>query len=1051
MENFPKYYDKLNTKQKEAVDHIDGPLLVLAGPGTGKTELLSVRAANIIKAKKAKPGNILILTYTNAAAKAMKERLVKLLRADAYDIETATFHSFANSIVLESEEAVEYIQERVQLTDLEQIKLLEYILDNTEGIDVIRPFRARYAHEGEISKRITDLKREGVSPGRFEAIIAGISPDGACIEEKHIERLKALAAVYKLYEEYKSGRNKDLFDERGRYDYDDMILFAVEALRNEPELKKSMRAQYTYIMVDEFQDTNGAQMDLLFELAGLSGDVPVWDTPQHLAGNKSGVSPNGTSPNICCVGDDDQSIFRFQGASVANFRELKKRFPQIKEISLEKNYRSTEEIVSLAGKIINILPKKERVCIKELIAGTDHKKKNIEFREFTRDTEELLFIAEKIKELKNTPLNEIAVLVRQRDDILRVADAFLRAGIPYATDGKEDIAGEKRVRQMLNVLDFAHMKDATDCTEKDAALYRILTSDYFRIPMNDVLRLIASVRAKNVILRKEGKPPTTLLLEFIDRFSLASPGAAKTEAIYLAYKTLNTLFSEAETKPVHAMLMQYIKDAGIYKYILEAYQDKGLLRIRDLRALASFVNMVKESDISRPGITLAEFIDEIETKKAHGIPLKGNLVTATQEGVRIFTAHGSKGLEFHTVFIPFCLEKKRWPKRSQPVVIPLPPEVYKSKEVPTDKDILRQLDYYDETRLFYVASSRAKANLIYTASPTESAVSSSYLSSVPEKEWIKKEEDLLRAALELTDAKAPFIGTDKVLKDIIAELTLNPTSLNNYIKCPRKYLYDDALMLPSGKRQSLIFGNCVHKALEEIYDTFIKSGKFPPFDSFRESFTRELDHEGPEKAVRTACLRQVETLKDWYRNESNSPVKPLGLEKRLSVMLDDGLRFNGKYDKTETVGACADGKVRVIDYKTGMPDEHVKNIQKSISGGVPVASGEFEDYLRQMISYKLLFDRDKRESKGRVIVEGKLVFTEPVKKTVLKYGLEEGEFITCPVKLTEDMVAELESVVKDIWRRIKNLEFTKLPEIDPKPGKCGKAPNTCDYYDICWG
>jgi len=135
----------LNEKQKLAAETLDGPVLVLAGPGTGKTELLSVRAANIIKAKKAKPENILILTYTNAAAKAMKERLVKILGPQAYDIETATFHSFANNVVLESDEAAEYIQERVQITDIEQIKLLEYILDNTEGIDKIRPFRAPYA------------------------------------------------------------------------------------------------------------------------------------------------------------------------------------------------------------------------------------------------------------------------------------------------------------------------------------------------------------------------------------------------------------------------------------------------------------------------------------------------------------------------------------------------------------------------------------------------------------------------------------------------------------------------------------------------------------------------------------------------------------------------------------------------------------------------------------------------------------------------------------------------------------------------------------------
>ncbi len=1017
----------LNEKQKLAAETLDGPVLVLAGPGTGKTELLSVRAANIIKAKKAKPENILILTYTNAAAKAMKERLVKILGPQAYDIETATFHSFANNVVLESDEAAEYIQERVQITDIEQIKLLEYILDNTEGIDKIRPFRAPYAFEREISQRITELKHEGVKPAQFAEMIEKTEPDGSYIEEKHIERLKALATVYKLYEEYKAGKNKALFDDRGRYDYDDMILFAVEAIRNEPELARALRSQYTYIMVDEFQDTNGAQMDLLFELGGA---------------------------NICCVGDDDQSIFRFQGASVANFRELKKRFPKIKEIPLEKNYRSTKEIISLAGRIINNLPARERVHAKELAPEADFKKKAIEYNEFTTETEELLSIARRIKEIakkEDVPFDEIAVLVRQRDDILKIVDTFLRAGIPYATDGKEDVSGEKRVRQMLDVLYFAHTPDI-EVEQKDAYLYRILTADYMRIPMNDVLRFIASVRAKKYEQRKKGEAPTiSMFSEFIGGHPARShPTDKNAPGWLLAGWPLNNLLYEAENKPVHAMLMQYIKDAGVMKYILEKYDKNDLLRIRDLRALTSFVNMVKESDIARPGLTLKEFIDELETRKAHGMPLQGELVTATQEGVRIYTAHGSKGLEFHTVFIPFCLEKKRWPKRPQGVSIPLPPEVYKSKEIPTDKDILKQLDYYDETRLFYVASTRAKANLIYTASPTESSVPSSYLSGVADSERAAvKEEAVLKAALEVSDAADPFVGTEKILKDLVADLSLNPTALNNYINCPRKYLYDDVLMLPSGKKQSLVFGNCTHKALEDTYDKFMKTGKFPDFAFFKDSFKRELGHEAPEAAIKTACERQVETFKAWFREESRLPVKPLGLEKRLVVQMEDDLKFSGKYDKTELIRG-AEGCVRVVDYKTGEPDKHVKGINNSISKKIPVASDEFEGYLRQLIAYKLLFDNDKKESQGRKVKEGVLVFLDPVKESVAKHDLEAGEFMKKSVELTEDMVAELESAIKDVRRRIKKLDFAKLPKIDEKPGKCGKSPNTCDFYDICW-
>ncbi len=1059
---------KLNEKQQLAVDTLDGPVLVLAGPGTGKTELLSVRAANIIKQKKARPENILILTYTNAAAKAMKERLVKLLGAAAYNIETATFHSFANSIVLESEEAADYIQERQLITDVEKIKVLEYILSRTQGIDAIRSVKSPYFYRKPIQGDINELKREGVTPKDFEEAAAKVKPDGVYIEEKHIEKLKALATVYKLYEEYKSGKNPELFDERGRYDYDDMIIIAVEAIRNEPELARSLREQYTYIMVDEFQDTNGAQMDLLFEIVG---DVPFGDTPQHAVGKKSGVSPNGTSPNICCVGDDDQSIYRFQGASSGNFKLLKKKYPETKEIHLDKNYRSTKEIIMLAEKIISALPEKERVRAKELSPQKDYKNKMIEFHKFTTETEELLFLTEKIKSLKeDVPLEEIAVLLRKRDQVLAVVDAFLRAGIPYATDGQENIAGEKRVRQMLDVLNFANVTDPAAYAEKDAYLYRILTGDYFGIPMTDILKLVFSANSKRSALKKEGRyGEITLVSEFmvgdvpfgdipqhaVGKKSGVSPNGTSPLRFARARTAIKNLLEDTSAKPIHALLMHYIDDTGVFKFILDKYDKDDLLRIRDLRALTSFVNMVKNSDLAHPGITLAEFMDEIETKKSHNIALEGDLVTATQEGVRIYTAHGSKGMEFNTVFIPFCLQDKNWPMKSQPDLLPLPAAIFKGKERVTDKELLKQLDYYDETRLFYVASTRAKADLIYTASTVEGQkeVTSSYIGRAGVEsaaEAAPQEEKVLKEFLKAPDSKDPFTGTEKILSDLVRDLTLNPTSLNNYIDCPRKYLYDDVLMLPGAKNFNLTFGSCVHKALEETYDHYMKKGKFPDFKFFKGSFTGELEKEGVEISIKSLCMIGIDGVKKWFDRESKAPVKPLGLEEKLAATFDDDLVFTGKYDKTELVSE-KEKSVRVVDYKTGKPDDHVKDIMNCLKDGVGLVSDECDGYLRQLVAYKLLFERDKRRKEGYKVMKGKLVFVEPAKSNVIYADLKIGEFRDLDVDLTDEMVAELESVIKDVRRRIKKLDFKKLPKIDEKPGKCGKSPNTCNFYDICWG
>jgi len=187
------------------------------------------------------------------------------------------------------------------------------------------------------------------------------------LEAKHLPRIKALAFVYKLYEEYKAGKNVDLFDDRGRYDFDDMIIFALEAIKKERGLKDSLRDKYKFIMVDEFQDTNGAQLDLLFELA------------------------KSNSPNLCCVGDDDQSIYRFQGASVGNFKLLKTRFPGLKTVSLKDNYRSTKNIIMISDKIIGNLPDTERMTLKELTPKKDYNDKIVEFHELTTESEELFF------------------------------------------------------------------------------------------------------------------------------------------------------------------------------------------------------------------------------------------------------------------------------------------------------------------------------------------------------------------------------------------------------------------------------------------------------------------------------------------------------------------------------------------------------------------------------------------------------------------------------------------------------------------------------------
>ncbi|MBI5123807.1 MAG: ATP-dependent helicase, partial [Candidatus Omnitrophica bacterium] len=653
-----------------------------------------------------------------------------------------------------------------------------------------------------------------------------------------------------MYEELKQGRNKDIFDERGRYDYDDMILFATEAIRNELPLREKYQKQYLYVMVDEYQDTNGAQLELLFALLDYK------------------------NPNLCCVGDDDQSIYRFQGASVGNFKALKMNFPNLVEISLKDNYRSTKDLIRVSKDIIGLIPREERMVEKNLEGVANYKDKEIEFREFTTEDEELLYIVDKIKELERKhSYNDIAILVRKRNNILKIIDALLQAGIPYATDGKEDISSEKRVKQLLDVLELAHI-DPKELEAKDLVLYKILTSDYFQIPHSEVLKFVNSVNEK-----KKKDKSVSLLSEFFDYF-----------ASHPASVAIKRLLEDARTKTVHTLLLNYIKDSSLFKYILKEYCGKDILRIRELRSITSFVNMVKDADLARPGIRLDDFMQDMKTRKDHDLSVQGKLVTMTQDGVRIYTAHGSKGQEFHSVIIPFCLQNKNWPARPIPEKIPLPATLFKTKERIKEKSLLKQLALYDETRLFYVAITRSKSTLIFTASPTENAISSSYLNNIDihkETPEFVNEEELLEKSLDLTDLNDPFIGTEAVLKDMISNMTLNPTRINTYISCRRKFLYNDVVKLPGAKKKSLVFGNCAHKALEEIYRAYKKDKKFPSFKFFLNEFERELKSQGVDEVMEKECLKKAHSddIKNWFEKASKNSAMPIDLEKKLIVTI----------------------------------------------------------------------------------------------------------------------------------------------------------------------
>ena len=317
---FEQAYERLNEEQRRAVDAIKGPVMVIAGPGTGKTEVLTVRIANILRTAKVAPERVLALTFTEAGAATMRRRLADLVGRDAYRAEISTFHAFANGVIRDYPDSFPNIANKQLVAEIDQVRVMEGVVDNLSS-DVLRPFGDRYHYLRSILRAIAELKRQGVTPAEFREIAAredghfraipDLVNDSGKYEGKmktkylslsrRIARNGELAVVYAAYE-------KKLHDAK-QYDYDDMIMAVAMALADDEDMRRTLQDTYDYFLVDEHQDTNNAQNRIIELVAGASAE-----------------------PNLFAVGDEKQAIYRFQGASIENFHYFETRYPGAKRI-----------------------------------------------------------------------------------------------------------------------------------------------------------------------------------------------------------------------------------------------------------------------------------------------------------------------------------------------------------------------------------------------------------------------------------------------------------------------------------------------------------------------------------------------------------------------------------------------------------------------------------------------------------------------------------------------------------------------------------------------
>lgn len=611
-EAFVKAYNGLNSAQREAVDTIEGPVMVVAGPGTGKTQILTLRIANIIAKTDTAPENILALTFTEAATGNMRRRLADVIGNPAYRVVINTFHGFCNDIIRRYPEDFPRIIGSRSITEVDQVSIIESIIDQ-ESFLLLKPFGDRFLYVRDIVSAIGDMKREGVSPERFLALIQTEQsefeeiPDLYHEKGAHTGKMKGdyqklerkimknaeLARAYQLYQ-------AKLTQEK-QYDFNDMILEVLGALQTNPSLLQMLQEEHQYVLVDEHQDTNNAQNKILELLMNFH--------------------PN---PNLFVVGDEKQAIFRFQGASLENFYYFKTLYPSARLVTLAENYRSTQSILDNAESLIS-----GKAALQKRATHSEHP---IHTAEFATTSSERYFIAHDIKGKidKGIAPEEITILYRNNRDAFPIARDLDRVGVPYSIESDQDLFSHGDVQKLLVILrGIAEYGN-------DIHLAPILHIPQFGIDPLDSYRL----------LRYANEKKKSVFVVLTSEDLLTDAGLANLSALSDLSAKLTRWVRESHDIDILSFFEKIVRESGLLEQVLSS--GDALDRLDAVNALFDEVKKLVEL---RPAAKLPDFFAYLETVKKHNLFLKRKSGGALGGRVRLMTVHRSKGLEFSHVYI----------------------------------------------------------------------------------------------------------------------------------------------------------------------------------------------------------------------------------------------------------------------------------------------------------------------------------------------------------------------------------------------------------------
>jgi DNA helicase-2/ATP-dependent DNA helicase PcrA len=1018
MEKNISELNKLNKEQKEAVEFGKGPVLIVAGAGTGKTTVITSRILHLIETKKAKPEEILALTFTDKAAQEMEERVDKLLPFGYVDLWISTFHSFCERIlkergleiglspdfrVLDPTGAWILINRNLSQFDLDYYRPLG---NPSKFIRVLIEHFSRCKDDGIYPKeylKYGDDLRLNLDEGAFGSKeIKSKDKKGLAQRQQEADRIKEVANAYSRFQK--------LLLDNNALDFGDLINYTLKLFKKRPAILEKYQRQFKYILVDEFQDTNWAQYELVKLLA----------RPKN---------------NLTICADDDQAIYRFRGASFNNVLQFRKDYPKAKEIVLINNYRSKQNILDLAYKFIQFnnpnrleyqINQVAEISKKAKEKGVDlknFKKINkklkaakeepgiIKYLHYKTSGEELNGVINKIRELlnqdKKSCLNDFAILTRTNETANVFARAMDRAGIPYQFLASRGLYTKPIILDII-----AYFKLLTNYYE-NSAVYRVLNLPCLNIPFEDLTKITQrSYQQGETIYETLGQ------ISLIPGIS----GKAATEITFML-GLIQKQVAKIKEQSVSEIFVDFLKNSGYLDYL--TIKKNEAVNRENLKLINLFYDKIKDFEESQIDPLLTNFVEQLDMELESGE--QGSLKFDPESGpetIKIMTVHSAKGLEFKYVFLT-SLADKRFPTIERKNQIEIPQALI--KEVSPEGDIHLQ----EERRLFYVGMTRAKNGLFLTLADDYGGMRK----KKPSRFLIECGIAETRGPSSVLQTRGPSSGFWQipaktfVKQDLSAKYNLpdhfSYTQLVAFEKCPLQYKFAHILKIPVKGRPNFSFGKTIHNALFQFINLFLKEAKIKQGNLFSNNANSKKN---PIDFKELLKIYEQNWIDEWYENKKQkqeyyklgkkilksfyqdfSKTRPqiefIQGEPALEQAFNLRIGGNALIGRIDRIDRLKDGNSEIIDYKTGSAKQSLSALNK-----------------QQLLIYQIAAED--------------ILGLKPSKLTY--YYLEQGKRVSfCGTE--EDKEKLRQNLLKEI-QEIKNSAFR------PKPGwHC----QYCDFKEIC--